>query len=178
MLYSVVFTVIIIGIGVISLYVQYPIKTDAGDIKKHLEGWENRLDTSHTIEVISFKQLGKTGTYLASYKLDDSPAIAMLEKGINSRLKIVWSSSGTGVVRYKDVATDDGVYVALYGVNPNEKILMIEVDLQTADYSYRVDVPKGDYFTVVDLLPTTIKSPVAISFTAYDKNGKQLNLGE
>ncbi len=178
MLYSVVFTVIIIGIGVISLYAQYPIKTDAVDIKKHLEDWENRFDTPYTIEVKSFKQLGETGTYLASYKLDESPAMAVLEKGINNRLKIVSSGSGTSMVQYEDVATDDGVYVVLYGVNLNEKISMIEVDLQTADYSYRVDVPKGDYFTVVNLLPTTIKSPVTISFMAYDKNGKELILDE
>ncbi|MEK4031337.1 hypothetical protein MKZ02_22810 [Pseudobacillus sp. FSL P4-0506] len=51
------------------------------------------------------------------------------------------------------VARDDGIYVALSGVNPNEKIFMIEVDLQTEDYSYRTDVPKGDYFTMIDLLP-------------------------
>lgn len=160
------------------MYTQYPIKADASEIKKHLEDWENRFDTPHMIEVKSFKQLGETGTYLASYKLDESPAIAVLEKGINNRFKIVWSGSGTSVVRYEDIATEDGVYVALSGENPNEKISMIEVDLLTADYSYRVNVPKGDYFTVVDLLPTTIKSPVAITFTVYDKNGKQLILDE
>lgn len=172
------FTVIIIGIGVISLYAQYPIKTDAVDIKEHLEDWENRFDTPHTVEVKSFKQLGETGTYLASYKLDESPAMAVLEKGINNRLKIVSSGSGTSMVQYEDVTTDDGVYVVLYGVNLSEKISMIEVDLQTADYSYLVDVPKGDYFTVVNLLPATIKSPVTISFMAYDKNGKELILDE
>ncbi|MFL0364674.1 hypothetical protein ACH0BF_16845 [Pseudobacillus sp. 179-B 2D1 NHS] len=160
------------------MYAQYPIKMGEEDIKKHLEDWENSSDTPDTIEVKSFKQLGETDTYVASYKLDESPAIAVLEKGINNRLKIVSLSSGTSEVRYEDIATDDGIYIALSGVNQNEKISMIEVDLQTEDYSYRVDVPEGDYFTVVNLLPPSIKNPVAISFTSYDKNGKQLILGE
>lgn len=127
---------------------------------------------------VSYNQSPGQPQELASYKRDESPAVAVLEKGINNRLKIVSSGSGTSEVRYEDVATDDGIYVALSGVNPNEKISMIEVNLQTEDYSYRVDVPKGDYFTVIDLLPATIKSPVAISFTAYDRNGKQLILDE
>ena len=161
------------------MYVQYPIKAEAVDIQTHLEDWENRIDPPHRIEVQSFKQLGETGTYLASYKLDEGPAMAVLEQGlINHRLKIVSSGTGSSLVQYEAVATDDGVYIVLYGVNPDERISTIEVDLQTADYSYRVDVPKGDYFTVENLLPTTIKSPVSISFIAYDKNGKEIVLDE
>lgn len=84
--------------------------------------------------------------------------------------------SGTSLVKYRSVETNEGFYGVIHGINPDYKINSIRVEWQGTSLSYMVKVPKESYFTIVNQLPSDIESQTFADLYLYDKNQEELSL--
>jgi hypothetical protein len=155
---------------------KYSISNNINEIQTNLQVWENRSDEHLIPTLIQVVHLGDSDTYVAFFKHQNGNlGTAVLKEGPNKKLRIISSGYGTDTASYDCAKTSSGNYGVVYGMNPNNIISSIHVELLGDQYNYKVKIPQTPNYIVVKKLPKGISSSIASELYFFDKNNKEID---
>ncbi|WP_050616254.1 hypothetical protein [Bacillus testis] len=155
----------------------YTIENNNQDIQKSLTEWEKKNDSTKTdikkidkiIDVPNVKeenpkllkvvQLGDSNIYVAHYLLRDQTAFAVMKKGLNGKLKIKFSKTGSSrpmYDSYDSIKTNKGYFLVISGKKENN-IKNINAKIHDIDMNYKLKIPDDKYYLIVKKMPESIK---------------------
>lgn len=172
----VILCTVIIGFGYTLFYSnQYSVGDNRASIHADLTTWENRgSQEKNEISILKVTQIDDTNSHVVLFETAHKHlGYAQLLKGWNGKFKIIQSGSGTNMVSYHDLKTNQGTYGILMGKNLDFQIdyIIAKSEFTDEDFSFTSNIPKDEKFLVYKKLPSDLKETF-LTITLYDENGK------
>lgn len=167
---------VVIGFGYTLFYSnQYSVEDNRASIHTDLTTWENRASVEKIeINILKVIQIDDTNSHVVLFETAEKHmGYAQLLKGWNGKFKIIQSGSGTNIVSYHDLKTNQGTYGILIGKNLDLQIdhIIAKSEFTDEDFSFTSSIPKDETFLVYKKLPSDLKETF-LAITLYDEYGK------
>lgn len=171
---SIVLFIFLILIGYSIYYTkQYNIQNNKKTIQTNVKEFINIGEEQEmNPKVVKVVQIDNSKTFIALFQINSRNMVgyALLEKGINKRMKIVRANYGDNKVSYSDIKTNNGKYGLITGINQNLNIDHINVGLMYEKYTFTSNVSNELYFIKYKKLPNKLTKTFPAEFICYDKN--------
>lgn len=176
---KILFFLLVFGIGFLFYYFnEYKIENDKEAIQSSLKVWLNRgysmeVDEPNILKVV---QLDDSKSYVSLFQFHEGYGYAHLVEGINGKLKIVTSSHGGSLINNRLIETSEGMYIVLYGKNPDLKINTILINSRNKIHDLKLNMPDDESLLIYEKVPDHFENPLPDEFILLDGNDNEIEL--
>ncbi|MGE7918062.1 hypothetical protein ACQKM9_03815 [Viridibacillus sp. NPDC093762] len=167
--------IIIGGYFIILNFNEFVIENEPTKIEEGLNKFINRPEGNLKVKLLKIQQIDKTDTFVAIFSINESDfGYAKLEKKFFNKLKIIYTSSGSAKIAYKDIETNKGNYGLLFGLNPQFVIHTVQINNLEGTHTQKVDVSNKEVILVADKLSKEVEKAITSKLLFFDKEGNEV----
>ncbi|MDP4089659.1 MAG: hypothetical protein Q8930_10375 [Bacillota bacterium] len=151
----------------------YSISGDNPEIQKQILGLINESKT--VTDSLDIKQImNMDSKRYVLYTFNTFIGETEMERGMNNRYKITYTSYDIAMLKYRVQTTNHGNYFVIDGKNPDKLIASAKVTIDNKVYS--VKIPEQEYFIACCSVSKDVQNrfPAKDSLVLFDKSDKDI----